>query len=276
MPFLQLRLLLQPPNHHHVLHRVPLSSGERESLVRDRVEVQRLLAAHDAVGGDNDGRLAVLDAARERLCAEPSEHHGVDGADAGAGEHGNGQLHHHRKVDRHSVALLDAHASQSVAELRHLLQHLGVGEGLLLAVVALPDEHHVVALPVVDVLVKSVVREVCLGAQEPLDRHRPLGKIEIDLVHRVPFFLPVQVLGHVRPEAIRVFKRPLVHFVVLIHTADVSTLHLGGRGHHLRMIRHRSQLCQTKCARAILAHKLKTDAIACNIVPSQRNTLARR
>ena len=47
----------------------------------------------------------VVDAHRQLVGREAAEHHRVDGAQAGAGEHGDDRLGHHRHVDDHAVAL---------------------------------------------------------------------------------------------------------------------------------------------------------------------------
>lgn len=56
--------------------------------------------------------------AREiREAARAAEDDGVDGADAGAGEHDGGELDNHGEVDDHAVALLDAHGAEVVCNL---------------------------------------------------------------------------------------------------------------------------------------------------------------
>src|SRR5208282_1740431 len=56
-------------------------------------------AAEAAVGGDQDFGFAIGDAVRESDGAETAEDHGVHGADARAGEYGDGQLRDHGHVD---------------------------------------------------------------------------------------------------------------------------------------------------------------------------------
>ena len=79
------------------------------------VGLQRHLAAAATafVGGDQQLRRAVLDAVGQAVRREPAEHHGMDRADAGAGQHRHRGLGHHRQVDRHPVALLDAERPSS-------------------------------------------------------------------------------------------------------------------------------------------------------------------
>ena len=101
-------------------------------LVDRRVGVglQRHLAAaaQTFVGGDDDLRLAILDAAGERFRREAAEHHGVDRADARAGEDGVGGFRNHRQVDGDAVALLDVAVAQHVGEAADLIVQLPVGD----------------------------------------------------------------------------------------------------------------------------------------------------
>ena len=73
--------------------------------------------------------LAVLDAGGKLRRGEAAEHDRVDRADAGAGQHGDHRLRHHRHVEDDAVALGDAQVLQHAAERRHLVAQLGVGVG---------------------------------------------------------------------------------------------------------------------------------------------------
>jgi hypothetical protein len=50
------------------------------------------------------------------LRGEAAEHDRVDGAEARAGEHGDGGLRHHRHVDHDAVALADAEIAQHAGQ----------------------------------------------------------------------------------------------------------------------------------------------------------------
>ena len=89
-------------------------------------------AAHAFVGGDDDVRLAILDAAGERVRREPAEHHRVDRADARAGEHRVGRLRDHRQIDGDAIALLDVAVAQDIGEPADLVVQLLVGDVLRL------------------------------------------------------------------------------------------------------------------------------------------------
>ena len=87
-------------------------------------------AAQAFVGGDDDVRLAILDAAGKRIRREAAEHHGMDGADAGAGQHGVGRFRNHRQIDGDAVALLDVAVAQDIGEAADLVVQLLIGDVL--------------------------------------------------------------------------------------------------------------------------------------------------
>ena len=77
---------------------------ERERLVHILLERHHGAAAEAAVRGDDQPGLRVLDAVGDGLGAEAAEYDRMHRADAGAGEHGDGGLGHHRQVDEDAVA----------------------------------------------------------------------------------------------------------------------------------------------------------------------------
>ena len=102
-----------------------------EGLVGVLLERDRPAAAHALVGRDDELGVAVDDAPREAVGREAAEHHGMHGADAGAGQDGVGRLGDHRQVDGDAVALLDAVGLQHVGELAHALVQLAIGDLLV-------------------------------------------------------------------------------------------------------------------------------------------------
>jgi len=98
----------------------------------DRFVEQRLVV-HDAARldaaarGQNHFRLGVIDTGREFARGEAAEYHGVDGADARAGEHCEHRLRHHRHVENDAIALADAEIAQ------HGGEHLGLGHQAVIA-----------------------------------------------------------------------------------------------------------------------------------------------
>ena len=102
-------------HHQHVLDHDAVPGGDVDRLVGILLQRDGLAAAQALVGGDDEGRLAVDDAAGERIRREAAEDDRMDRADARAGEHRIGRFRDHRHVDGDAVALLDA----------VLLQHIG-------------------------------------------------------------------------------------------------------------------------------------------------------
>ena len=69
------------------------------------LERHALAAAQAFVRGDHQTRIAVRYSATQRLGGEAREHNGVNGSDARAGEHRNGDFRNHRQVYRDAIAL---------------------------------------------------------------------------------------------------------------------------------------------------------------------------
>ena len=130
--------------------------------------------------------------------AEPGEHLGVDDAEPGAGQHGHGQLGHHRHVQGDPVARLDAEVAQHRGELVHPAVELLVGDHRVAGVLGLghPDQRGLVPVPG-QVPVDAVVAGVQLAADKPLPERRVAG-----VQRGVPVLVPVQQVG-VFPEALR-------------------------------------------------------------------------
>ena len=143
--------------------------------------------------GDQQFGPGVLDPLGQRVSGEPSEHHGVDGADAGTGEHRDRKLRDHPHVNGDPVPPLDAERSQPVGELAHLLVELGVGEVTGVAGFSDPVIGDLVA-DGVEVAVETVVRQVERAVFEPLEERR-VGVVEPDGRLRVPGD-PVERLLH--------------------------------------------------------------------------------
>ncbi|OIQ63305.1 hypothetical protein GALL_551530 [mine drainage metagenome] len=79
-----------------------------EGLVDSGLEWNGTSAAHAGVSGDDQSGARVVDAIAQRFCREAAEYDGVNGADAGAGEHGNAGFGNHGHVDDDAVTFGDA------------------------------------------------------------------------------------------------------------------------------------------------------------------------
>jgi hypothetical protein len=136
-----------------------------------------------AVAGDDGARFGVVDAVDDGLGGEATEDDGVWRADAGAGEHGDGEFGDHAHVDGDDVALLDAEFLQGVGELGDIALEVVVGEAADVPPIApaarpsptaagadrlaFPDDGDLVAVALLDLAIDAVVADVGCGADEP-------------------------------------------------------------------------------------------------------------
>ena len=169
-----------------------------QRLVGHLLERHQLAASIAAVGRDQHRALRVVDAIAQRLGAEPAEHDAVHGAEAGAGQHGDGQLGDQRQVERDAIALLHAEPAQHVRERVHVAVEIEVGERAAVAGLAFPDDRRLVAARRADVAIQAVGRDVEAAAAEPLRvRRRPLE-------HARERRDPLELVGEAGPERLRI------------------------------------------------------------------------
>ena len=167
-----------------------------DGLVDRLLQRHRLAAAELPVGGDDQLGLGVLDPGRQGRRREPREDHGMQHAEARAGQHRDDRLRDHRHVDGDAVAGDQAEVREGVGGLGHLGLEFGVGQRAAVADrLALPQDRHPVAIACLDVAVNAVVGDVELAADEPLG-HRCLGPVQ----HLVERGVPGQPVGLFRPE----------------------------------------------------------------------------
>ena len=108
----------------HRVHFWPALQGK----VHLALERQDLPAPPGSIGGDHRLTLAVVDAISQRLGAESTKDHGVDGPQPGTGQNGHGQLGDHGHVDGHTVALGHAPIPQDVGQPADIPVQLSVGQ----------------------------------------------------------------------------------------------------------------------------------------------------
>ena len=99
---------------------------------------------------------------------EAAEDHVVHGADTRARQHRDDDLGDHRQVDPDDVLGLDAERLQPVGQPLDVAQQIGVGDGALLALLAVPVVGDAIAPAGLDVAVQAVVGDVELAVGEPL------------------------------------------------------------------------------------------------------------
>ncbi len=191
----------------HVLDRRAVLEG----FVRIGLERHLAPAAHALVRGDQQVRVAILDAAGQGVGREAPEDHRMDGPDARAGEHGDRRLGDHRHVDGDDVALLGAELLQHVGEAADFGVKLPIGDvPALFRVVALPQDRGLVA-PRLQVAVEAVMGGVELAVVIPADMD-VAG--EAAVLHLGEGCEPVQSLALLPPEALGVVERLLIELAI--------------------------------------------------------------
>ena len=196
-------------DHHHLLD----AGGALQGLVGVGLHRHLAATAHPFVRSDDHVAFGVNDAVFQRIGREAAKHDGMDRADAGAGQHGDGGFRDHRHVNAYPVALLDAEAFQRIGEFADILMQLPVGDFLVFGrIVAFPDDGDLIAtggqMPV-----QTVFTDIQLAAFKPAD----VAFGEVPIQNLVPALGPgnelISLLG---PKAFGVIDRALVHRQVLI------------------------------------------------------------
>jgi hypothetical protein len=166
------------------------------------------------VGGDDQFGLAVDDPSGQGVGRESAEHHRMDGADACAGEHGEGRLRNHRQVDRYAVPFLHPQFLENVGEAADRLVQFAVGDLAVHGrVVALPDDGHLVGF-VFQVAVYTVGADIEGAVVIPANvQVLPVEGNVLDLGEGLD---PVDALALFRPEALVVLHRAAIHRLVLV------------------------------------------------------------
>ncbi len=179
-----------------------LVSGLVKRVVDVGLERDLLAGTNAFVGSDHHLRLAVDDAARQGFRRETTEHHRVNRADPGTGQHGDHGFGDHRHIDRHHVAAVHILAAQGVGEFADLLVQFAVGDVAAFGrVIALPNDCDLIAA-LGQMTVEAVVGDVQGAVGEPLDVDMVI--VEGRLFDRGERLDPVETLGLLAPEAVRV------------------------------------------------------------------------
>lgn len=144
-----------------------------DGRVANLLEGEGTATALATIGGDHPLALAGLDPVGNGIGTETGKDDGMDGTNAGAGQHGHGQLGHHGHVQRHHVALADALILEGVGNLANLGQQFAEGNASDVGgLVALPDDGDLVGTAVRaggTVPIDGVVAGIDLAIEEPGD-----------------------------------------------------------------------------------------------------------
>ena len=192
------------------------------------IGISVFLPAQGGVLGDDDLAGGILDAIAQGIGTERAEHHRVDRANPGAGQHGDRQLRNHLQVHANPVAFLDAERLEDIGEFAHFTVELPVGQlGILPGLVAFPDDGGLVTSRL-QVPIQTIDRDVGFATGKPFDiqvLRLPLDRERI-IADLTPFLLPDELLGDFAPESFWILDRPLIHRVILRKRLEVR---LGGK-----------------------------------------------
>ena len=202
-----------PARHQRSLLHRPLQDDAGGGFVRrqpDRLVQQRLVGHHPArfhaAGGRHDHRRRrVVDAHRQFIAGEAAEHHRVDRADAGAGEHGDNRLGHHGHIDDNPVAPRHTLAAQQTGAARHLVQQLAEGIAAFAGGDrAVVDQRRLLAPALLDVNIHRVETGIGDAVRVPAVERR----------------VAVIQQPRRRPEPVDIVRGLLPQLVVIHHGAD--------------------------------------------------------
>jgi hypothetical protein len=129
----------------------------------------------------------------------------VDGTDTSTSKHGDGQLCYHRHVDGDVVPLTNTLRLHIVGKLAYLIKNLSIGEFLGRAdIITLANKGNTVTIAIDDVAIEAIVTDICFSTNKPFDVYRAVIKVEIVAgeVGRIPFLVPVELVGEITPESL--------------------------------------------------------------------------
>ena len=184
---------------------VGLVPRKAESFVEQWVVGDYFFDFYSAGCGDDNFRLGIVDAGCQLPCGKSSEDHGVNGAEAGTCEHGDGRFRNHRHINDDPVAFYNTQASERSREKSYLVAQFAIGEFLDgVGHGAVVDEGCLVAAALVDVQVERVIAGVYLAADEPAIKGLTAG-----VEYLVPTFVPVNRFRDFTPKTGRIREGPI-------------------------------------------------------------------
>src|ERR1700687_2006144 len=152
------------------------------------------------------------------------------GADARAGQHGDGQLRSHAHVDGHPIAFSDPKRLQDVGKLLHFAMQLLIGKSADFAGLALPDQCGFIFPGGLHVAVETVVRDIELATD------KPFGPGRFPFQNLLPLFEPVQFVRDPCPKFLRLLDRLTIDALVLLQALDAGLLAEGLRTFELAVL----------------------------------------
>ncbi|MNV69135.1 hypothetical protein D3C71_1620300 [compost metagenome] len=139
----------------------------------------------------------------------------MDRTDTRASQHGHRGVDDHRQVDGDPVAFLDTEIAQCVAEPAGALIQLAIGDALrrCIGAVRFEQQGDLVAA-FVELAIQAVDAGVELAVFEPFDAE--IVELVADVLDAGRFLEPVQALGGLAPEGIRMLHRFAVELLVRV------------------------------------------------------------
>jgi len=149
----------------------------------------------------------------------------MNGADARAGQHHDGQLDDHGQKDGDAVALFDAQTFENIGEFVHFAIHVEIGVNFpVVGIVAFKNDRGFVFLGS-QMAVEAVIADVELAAFKPFGMDVFRVKRPVRHLIFVKGFEPGQSFGcHFGPESIGIGNRFFIKLVILRPALDVGFL----------------------------------------------------
>ncbi len=198
-------------DHDNVLH---IKVRLLQRLVHISFQLNGAAAANAVVSRDHHMAVAVTNTPGKGIGGKAAKNHGMNGADAGTGQHGKGRLRNHRHINGHPVAFFDPMVFQHIGKTADFLIQLAIGDAAASAkVIALKNKGDLVG-PMRQMPVYAVDTDIQRAVFIPAD-------MQIILIIGHIFnpgvgFDPCETFAHFSPESFRIIKGPLIHFPVLI------------------------------------------------------------
>ncbi|SAG08534.1 Uncharacterised protein [Enterobacter hormaechei] len=182
--------------------------------------------AHALVSGDHQLRVRVNNAPGNRFRGEAAEDHGVDRADARAGQHSHGGFRHHWHVDRHHIAFFNALGQQHVGEAADVAMQFFIRDVFALrGIVAFPDNGRFVAA-FSKMAVQAVRRQVQRAVFIPFNGD--VARRERGVLYLLIRFDPVEDVTLFTPERVRAGNGLLVFLLVLLRAYQATVRNVCG------------------------------------------------
>ena len=188
-----------------------------EGGVRQLLEGNAFAAPQGHVGRDEQFAFRIQNAVGEGIRTEPAEDDGMNGPDAGTGEHGHGGFGDHGQVNGHPVAFLDAEGFEGVGAPADIRVQFRIGDGFdLFLRIPLPDDGRLATPAHRQVPVETIDGHVEGAIGEPLGLNRAGGGVPLVGAGHRGRGDPIEGGGLFQPERRRLPERAVIHPLELI------------------------------------------------------------